>query len=84
MQKDNFHKFISKYLPRWFNRYYAFLTGYFWLPCPLCGKMFGGHEWFDGNSLMVSYYKSWGVCSLCGKKAREMNTQIYGKRTLDL
>ena len=19
--------------------------GYFWLPCPRCGKWFGGHEW---------------------------------------
>ena len=19
--------------------------GYFWLPCPLCGEHFGGHEW---------------------------------------
>jgi hypothetical protein len=26
------------------NRIYAFLFGYFWLPCPACGEMFGGHE----------------------------------------
>lgn len=29
---------------RLLNRIYAFLFGYFWLPCPLCGEMFGGHE----------------------------------------
>ena len=29
------------------NRAYAKLGGYFWLPCPLCGKEFGGHEWRD-------------------------------------
>lgn len=29
---------------RFLNRLYANLSGYFWLPCPLCGKMFGGHE----------------------------------------
>jgi hypothetical protein len=29
---------------RTLNRLYAFLWGYFWLPCPKCGQMFGGHE----------------------------------------
>jgi hypothetical protein len=24
--------------------------GFFWLPCPLCGRHFGGHEWQDINS----------------------------------
>lgn len=23
---------------------YANLFGYFWLPCPVCKRMFGGHE----------------------------------------
>lgn len=23
---------------------YAMLFGYFWLPCPKCGRMFGGHQ----------------------------------------
>jgi hypothetical protein len=26
---------------------YAALNGYFWLPCPICGQRFGGHEWKD-------------------------------------
>lgn len=34
--------------PRWFQRLRAWLGGYFWLPCPLCGRKFGGHEWGDG------------------------------------
>ncbi len=29
---------------RLYHRIRAFLTGYFWLPCPSCGRMFGGHE----------------------------------------
>ena len=29
---------------RTLNRIYAWLFGYFWLPCPVCGQMFGGHE----------------------------------------
>lgn len=30
---------------RWLNQRYAQLHGYFWLPCPVCGQRFGGHEW---------------------------------------
>lgn len=33
------------------NEAYAKMNGYFWLPCPLCSKMFGGHEWRDYNGL---------------------------------
>ena len=31
-------------LPRWAHRLYAWTFGYFWKPCPICGKYFGGHE----------------------------------------
>lgn len=33
------------------NRWYANYFRYFWLPCTLCGKMFGGHEWKDRKGL---------------------------------
>lgn len=26
-------------------RIYAAMNNYFWLPCPLCGQYFSGHEW---------------------------------------
>lgn len=44
--------------PRWINMIYAFICGYFWLPCHKCGNHFGGHEWFgsSGNT---------GVCPEC-------------------
>jgi hypothetical protein len=29
---------------RFFNMLWANFFGYFWLPCPRCGKFFGGHE----------------------------------------
>ena len=29
---------------RLLNKLYAWLFGYFWLPCPVCGRDFGGHE----------------------------------------
>lgn len=31
-------------LPRWAHRLYAWAVRYFWLPCPRCGRYFGGHE----------------------------------------
>ena len=30
---------------RLLHKLYALVTGYFWIPCPHCGEMFGGHEW---------------------------------------
>lgn len=73
---EKIEKFVSKYMPRWFNRSYASLFGYFWLPCPLCKKKFGGHEWFDDNHLMINYEESEGVCPKCGDRAREINKRI--------
>ncbi|HEY5989109.1 MAG TPA: hypothetical protein VIV12_22420 [Streptosporangiaceae bacterium] len=31
---------------RWrrLHHWYAACGGYFWLPCPVCGREFGGHE----------------------------------------
>jgi len=39
--------------PRLLNRLYAIAVGWFWLPCPLCGKMFGGHE--AGPASLITY-----------------------------
>jgi hypothetical protein len=30
---------------RLFNKLRAKWGGFFWIPCPLCGREFGGHEW---------------------------------------
>ncbi len=38
------HELIER-LGRSCNRAYARLFGYFWIPCPICGRRFGGHEW---------------------------------------
>lgn len=37
-------------LPRWMHRAYARFFGYFWIPCPLCGYMRGGHEIRDDDA----------------------------------
>lgn len=34
---------------RLLHRIYAWLTGHFWIVCPVCGQEFGGHEWRDVN-----------------------------------
>lgn len=33
--------------PRFVHQTYAWLAGYFWIPCPVCREPFGGHEWGD-------------------------------------
>ena len=44
-------------LRRWMHKVYAFAFGYFWLPCPECGRWFGGHE-EGGGTLWVSGTKT--------------------------
>lgn len=49
--------------PRLLNRAYAFVFGYFWLPCPLCGFYYGGHEWEMGSWVVLRWYEpGHGVC----------------------
>lgn len=63
--------------------------GYFWLPCPLCGVDFGGHEW-DVRGDKVSHipdercppagpqgpfsYK--GICPFCTEAGRGWNWYV--------
>jgi len=46
------------------NQFYAWLFGYFWLPCPLCSQMFGGHEWTEHGQ----WRNGKGICVDCFKK----------------
>lgn len=34
---------------RLLHQFYAWLFGYFWMPCPACGRYFGGHEVKPGH-----------------------------------
>lgn len=64
---------------RTFNKWYAKLGGYFWIPCPICEQMFGGHEskanysipraQYTDNKLQISRYSGRLVCPDCGKSA---------------
>lgn len=35
---------MKKIKPRILAKFLAWLLGYFWLPCPICGKPFAGFE----------------------------------------
>lgn len=59
---------------RWMHHLYANLNGKFWLPCPRCGREFGGHEWntnevgsyiIDETEVCGSIHR--GTCPNCPK-----------------
>ena len=64
---------------RIFHRIYAAMFGYFWLPCPVCGRMFGGHELNNKNtaSLIGDDGKAQCVCPdpMCSHDAAVRNIQ---------
>ena len=44
---------------RWWAKLRADVGGYFWMPCPCCGQMFGGQESSNGfvgvgNLMMIT------------------------------
>lgn len=62
-------------LPRWLHRRYAHRHGYFWLPCLLCGRHFGGHEWRNrrGRPAQIPSDRPgiWtGICPKCTRAGR--------------
>lgn len=64
-----------------FRKVRATLGGYFWLPCPRCGTMFGGHEavfcgWTTPDAA-PGIHK--GVCPPCGREIRASNMAEYGQ-----
>lgn len=58
-------------MPRFLHRWYARAFGYAWVPCPLCSKCTGGHEWRDrdGRSSAIADPNIpglWhGICPAC-------------------
>lgn len=69
-------------LPRRLHKIWADFAGYFWLPCPLCGEMFGGHEWKTSalnSTIMTSWHTGKGVCPNCHGAAKEYNDKWMKK-----
>ena len=56
------------------NKWYANLMGFYWLPCPVCGQMYGGHE-AAGNVLENGTPISDMVCKDCNKRVLKINTK---------
>ena len=66
-------------LPRWVHQWFAFMGGYFWLPCPMCGRVMGGHEWrrVEGKVSSVPDGKSdvfHGICPVCTYEGKGWET----------
>ena len=75
----------KKKRPRFIQWIYAFIHGYFWLPCPICGENFGGHEWahdLHTGEWLGLYPKmptgGMAVCPDCVEKAIKQNIERYG------
>lgn len=53
-------------IERMVHELFAKVNGYFWLPCPICGEYFGGHEWTDPRATIWQADGSGsGVCAGC-------------------
>lgn len=66
---------IIPYRPRWINFLVARLFGYFWLPCPICGNNFGGHEWSE--TLYSNYSSGFGTCPECVTECKRRNAELF-------
>lgn len=65
---------------RLYHKKYADLFGYFWLPCPICGEMMGGHEWKEGSiQVLQDEHAGKCCCTSCVKKyGIDENQRIIG------
>ena len=60
------------YHPRLLNWVWTTWGGLFWLPCPLCKKNFGGHEWKES---IGDAFRGEGVCPKCVGEAKKINKE---------
>ena len=68
-------------MPRGLAQAYAYINGYFWLPCPICGENFGGFEHGD-EPLMRTATSGTCVCDKesCNAEARRRNAENFPGR----
>lgn len=50
---------------RWRHRLFAEFFGYFWMPCPVCQQMTGGHEWTGACVSTGESGQGIGICPQC-------------------
>lgn len=75
---------MKKKRPRFIQRLYAFIHGYYWLPCPICRENYGGHESahdiYTGEDAVYPNAPSGGigVCPDYVEEAKKQNIERYG------
>ncbi len=63
--------------PEILRRAHAWLRGFFWIPCPLCGRMFGGQEFTTkagvraGTSNTGNFHSGKVACWRCADRGWE-------------
>ena len=62
----------------WIHHLWAHMWGYFWLPCPNCGRMFGGHE--VGEHEIIRMWSDYGLATCsnpeCVKEVKDRNMRL--------
>jgi len=71
-------------MPRWLHKIRAFLGGYFWLDCDLCGEKFGGHESHRCESLMSSPGLGTLTCPNCKEETIKRNIENGHARFVEI
>ncbi|NKY58299.1 hypothetical protein [Nocardia flavorosea] len=56
------------YLPRGIHERHAKSHGYFWLPCPLCRRYYGGHEIVDSIPHEDDSSSATTICPACSAR----------------
>lgn len=63
--------------PRWLQWLRAYLGGYFWGPCPICGEAFGGHETDIAQQVWwTSPREGRAVCANCAEEAQRRSARF--------
>jgi len=68
---------------RLLHKIYASFFGYFWIPCPLCGEMFGGHEEHSKYTINHRGPISTGVCKNCEQDAKLLNVRLVTDEAIE-
>jgi hypothetical protein len=66
--------------PRWTHRWYAALFGYFWAPCLICKRPFGGHEILDNTASVQVGKDHHVICPVCAGLSPEDLLVAYYRR----
>jgi hypothetical protein len=55
-------------MPQFIHKAYAWIMGYFWLPCKKCGHYFGGHQIYFWSGRIRIGKDVFTVCPQCSKE----------------